>query len=139
MNNPMNKPMNEAMNEVELGRLIADVAVQVHQTIGGAGANLAVYRDALVYELGQRGLTVERRIIPAGNYNGVKLTRPKTIDLIVDDRVIVECKAVPKYKEVFEAEALADLRVTGLKLALIINFQETSLRTAIRRVVNVEG
>jgi GxxExxY protein len=124
------------MNENELSRLITDAALQVHQSMGGPGLDEAAYRNALTYELQKRGLTVAKRVIPPGNYPGVKMNRPTTLNMVVNDLVVVECKATPTYQAVYEAEALAHLRMAGLKLALVINFGEKSLKNGIRRVVS---
>lgn len=124
------------MNETELSRLIVRAAEDVHKSMGGIGLSAAAYRDALTYALTQHGLSVEARTVPAGSYPGVKLSRPTRVDMIVDDSVIVECKT--ELSDVDEAQALSHLRITGLKLALIINFGASSLRGAVRRVTNYE-
>jgi GxxExxY protein len=69
-------------------------------------------------------------------YKGNELANPLKIDLIVDDRVIVECKATTKYSEIFESQVLTYLRLSGLKLGLVINFGEALLKDGIHRVVN---
>ena len=125
-----------SMNETELGRTIGQVAADVHKSMGGIGLTAPAYRDALTYALTQHGLTVESRTAPAGTYPGVKLSRPARVDMIVEDKVIVECKTESSPSD--EAEALAHLRVTGLKLALIINFGAENIRSAVRRVTNYE-
>lgn len=70
------------------------------------------------------------------NYKGVLLAFPLRIDLIVGGKVVVECKAVTQYNEIFEAQTLTYLRLTGLKLGLVINFGEKRVNTGIHRVVN---
>jgi GxxExxY protein len=122
------------MNESELGHLIVNAATRVQESMGGAGLDAVLYRNALAYDLEQRGLTVERRTVPPGRYRGVKLARPETVDMIVNDQVIVLCKTdfAPRY----EAEALSHLRITGLKLGLILNFGARSVKGAVRRVTN---
>lgn len=128
--------VSKPMNETELGRLISQVAADVHADMGGAGMAAPAYRDALGYALQQQGLSVESRSIPAGTYPGVKLSRPTRVEMIVDDKVIVVCRT--SLEAIDEAQALANLRVTGLKLALIINFGAENLRSAVRRVTNYE-
>nr|PZN54188.1 MAG: GxxExxY protein [Chloroflexota bacterium] len=120
------------MTEQQLTRLISDAAAKVHEALGGPGLELPPYRDALAYELRQRGLAVEKRTIPPGKYPGVTITRAEPIDMIVNDLVIVEPKV--DWKPQYEAEALAHLRMTGLKQALIINFGAHTMRNAIRIV-----
>lgn len=124
------------MNETELSRVIMDAARQALRNAGGAGLEADDYRRALAYELKQRGLQVSQQTIPPGNYGGVRTRRASKIDLIVNDLVIVECRAAPSYDPRFEAEALAHLRMTGLRMALVVNFGSHPLRDGIRRVVN---
>lgn len=120
------------ITEQALARLISDAAAQVFETLGGPGLELPPYRDALAYELRQRGFTVEARTIPPGRYPGVTITRAEPIEMVVNNQVIVESKL--DWQERYEAEALAHLRLTGLKLALVINFGARTLRNAIRVV-----
>jgi GxxExxY protein len=70
------------------------------------------------------------------NYKGVTLATPLRLDLLVDDLVIVECKAVNDYNKIFEAQALTYLRLMNLKLALVINFGTKQVKNGVHRVVN---
>jgi GxxExxY protein len=124
------------MTETELSRIITDTAQQAQRNAGGIGLEADDYRRALAYELKQRGLQVSQRTMPSGAYNGVRIRKPEKIDLIVNDLVIVECCAVRRYDPKFEAQALAHLRMTGLRMALVVNFGSRPLRDGIRRVVN---
>jgi GxxExxY protein len=69
-------------------------------------------------------------------YKEVSLASPLRLNLLVNDKVIVECKALAKYSKIFEAQTLTYLRITGLKLGLVINFGETLVKDGIHRVVN---
>lgn len=69
-------------------------------------------------------------------YKGKRLAADLRLDLLIDDRVVVECKAAVTYNRVFEAQALTYLRLLDLRLALVINFGERLVRHGIRRVVN---
>lgn len=124
------------MNETQLSRIVTDAAAQAQRNAGGRGLEADDYRRALAYELKQRGLDISQRTIPPGNYGGVKTRRSTKIDLVVNDLLIVECHAAPRYESRFEAEALGHLRMTGLRMALVINFGSYPLRDGIRRVVN---
>lgn len=124
------------MNETELSRVISDAALTVQRNIGAGGLEANDYLHALAYELRARGLEVSQRTIPPGSYGGVKTRKSEKIDLIVNDLVIVECRAEPRYESRFEAEALAHLRMTGLRMAVVINFGSKPLRDGIRRVMN---
>jgi GxxExxY protein len=124
------------MTENEISRHIVEAAIEVHRTLGGPGLLESVYEEALVWELRQRGLNVERQVSLPIPYKGQMLATPLRIDLIVGGLVIVECKAVTQYNAIFEAQTLTYLRLTSLKLGLVINFGERVVKDGIHRVVN---
>jgi len=126
------------MTENEISKAILDSAIEVHRTLGGPGLLESVYEEALAWELNQRRLDVQRQLQLPIPYKGHTLASPLRIDLIVGRLVIVECKATSKYHEVFEAQAqvLTYLRLTGLKLGLVINFGERMVKDGFHRVVN---
>ncbi|MCC9075537.1 GxxExxY protein [Litorilinea aerophila] len=124
------------MTEDEISRIIVRCAIEVHRTLGGPGLLESVYEEALAWELAQAGLRVERQVSLPIPYKGQTLASPLRIDLLVDGKVIVECKATAKYNEVFEAQTLTYLRLTGLKLGMVINFGERLVKDGIHRVVN---
>lgn len=124
------------MTENEISRVVVDSAIEVHRTLGGPGLLESVYEEALGWELKNRGMSVRRQVDVPIQYKGQPLGSPLRIDLLVDDRVVVEAKAVTVYNSVFEAQALTYLRLTGLKLALVINFGAARVGNAVHRVVN---
>lgn len=124
------------MTENEMSREIYESAIESHRTLGGSGLLESVYEEALAWELTERGLSVKRQISLPIPYKGRTLAAPLKIDLIVNDKVIVECKATTKYNDIFEAQILTYLRLTGLKLGLVINFGEKLVKDGIHRVVN---
>ncbi|NJN94962.1 MAG: GxxExxY protein [Anaerolineales bacterium] len=124
------------MNENELSRIIYECAIEVHRTLGGPGLLESVYEEALAWELVQRGLKVERQVALPIRYKGQTLASPLKIDLIVGEKVIIECKATTQYHLIFETQLLTYLRLTGLKLGLVINFGEALVKNGIHRVVN---
>lgn len=124
------------MTENDLSRHVYECAIEVHRTLGGPGLLESVYEEALVYELGLRELGVARQVMLPIHYKGATLSSPLRIDLIVAEKLIVECKAVVKYSDIFEAQTLTYLRLTGLKLGLVINFGEKLVKNGIHRVVN---
>ena len=113
-----------------------DAAVDVHRTLGGPGLLESVYEEALCYELVSRGLQVERQKEVPIVYKGRQLSTPLRLDLKVNGLVLVEVKAVATYNSIFEAQALTYLRLTGLKLALVINFSDRLVGNGTHRVVN---
>ena len=124
------------MNENEISKVIIEAAIEVHRVLGGPGLLESVYQEALCLELAQRGLRVEREKFVPLVYKGQKLATPLKIDLLVEEIVIIECKATPQYNSIFEAQTLTYLRLTGLKLGLVINFGERLVKNGIHRVVN---
>jgi GxxExxY protein len=124
------------MNENEISKVIVDAAIDVHRTLGGPGLLEAVYEEALAFELESRGLIVYRQKAVPLVYKGRRLASDLRLDLLVNDRVVVECKATVAYNSLFEAQALTYLRLCDLRLALVINFGERQVRQGIHRVVN---
>jgi GxxExxY protein len=124
------------MDENEISKVIVDAAIEVHRELGGPGLLESVYETALAYELEERGLTVERQRVVPIIYKGKRLPGDLRLDMIVNDKVIVECKATSVYSSVFEAQALTYLRLLDLKLALVVNFGKGLVSKGIRRVVN---
>jgi len=122
--------------EDQISHHIVGACIEVHRTLGGPGLLESVYEEALVWELKERGLGVERQKLIPINYKGVMLANPLCVDVLVDELVIVECKAVTAYNSIFEAQALTYLRLTNLKLGLVINFGERLVKNGIHRVVN---
>jgi GxxExxY protein len=119
-----------------LSGIIVDAAVEVHRELGGPGLLESVYEEALVEELSLRGLRVERQQFVPIHYKGKQLTTPLRLDLRVNNLVIVDPKAVIEYNKIFDAQMLTYLRLTRLKLGLVINFGDRLLKDGIHRIVN---
>ena len=124
------------MTENEIAAIVVDAALEVHRTLGGPGLLEAVYAEALAFELESRGLAVVRQKAVPLMYKGKRLASDLRLDLLVGDRVIAPCKAAVAYSNIFDTQALTYLRLSGLKLALVINFGEAKVRQGIHRVVN---
>jgi GxxExxY protein len=116
--------------------VVVQAALEVHQVLGGPGLLEAAYEEALVCELQLRGVPVQRQVPVPLRYKGHQLATALRVDLLVDDCLIVECKAASKNNPVFAAQALTYLRITGLRLALVINFGQTLLKHGTERVAN---
>jgi len=128
--------MGLQVTENEISRQVYECAMEAHKTLGGPGLLESVYEEALAWELTQRGLRVERQISVPIAYKGHSLSAPLRLDLLIEESVIVECKAVEEYRSLFESRVLTYLRMTGLKLGMIINFGEKFVKDGIHRVVN---
>lgn len=124
------------MHENEISRIVLNAAIEVHRTLGGPGLLEGVYEEALAWELAQSGLAVRRQIEVPVHYKTELLATPLKLDLLVNELVIVECKATARYHDVFEAQTLTYLRLMNLKLGLVINFGERHVKDGFHRVVN---
>jgi len=124
------------MTENEISKIVVDCAIEVHRTLGGPGLLESVYEEALIFELQQRGLPVEHQIPVPITYKGRRLGTPLRADLKIAGLVLVDNKATTEYHPIFEAQMLTYLRLTGLKLGLVINFGERYVKDGIHRVVN---
>ncbi len=112
---------------------IVDAAFKVHSTLG-PGLLESVYEICLTYELQKRGLKVERQVALPVVYDGERLDAGLRLDLLVENRVIVEIKAVEKMIPVFQAQLLTYLKLTGKRLGLIINFNVPLIKQGIKRM-----
>ena len=124
------------MTENEISRKIVDAAIEVHRELGGPGLIEDIYEEALEEELRLRGCYVERQLPVRIVYKGKVLRKPLRLDMKVDKLVLIDNKAVIEWNPIFEAQMLTYLRVTGLKLGLVINFGERLVKAGIHRVVN---
>ncbi|RLT41732.1 MAG: GxxExxY protein [Chloroflexi bacterium] len=124
------------MHENEISGAIVDAAIEVHRAFGGPGLLERVYQQALVWELESRGFTIEQEKLIPVVYKGRTAADPLRLDLLVEEKVIVECKALAQYNSIFEAQLLTYLRLTNLKLGLVINFGARRVVDGVHRVVN---
>ena len=124
------------MDENEISKIVLDAAIMVHRTLGGPGLLESVYQDALVYELRTRGLKVAKEVTVPVKYKGVVVGDPLRIDIFVEDRIVVECKATEKDNPIYAVQILTYLRLLGLHLGLLINFGKETLIAGYRRVIN---
>ena len=114
---------------------IIGAAIQVHRILG-PGLLESAYEACLAYELAKRGLHVEQQKPVPLVYEQVKLECGYRMDLLVDHSVVVEVKSVEGLAPIHEAQTLSYLRLSGCKLALLINFNVTVLKDGIRRFIN---
>ena len=125
--------------ENQLTDAIINSAIEVHKTLG-PGLKEEVYEAALAVELGLRGIACKRQVPVAVVYKGVDigdLDHPKRIDVLVEDSVVVECKALATAKDpLFRAQCLTYLKMTGKRVGLVLNFGRPTLKEGIERVLN---
>ena len=114
---------------------IIGAAIAVHRELG-PGLLESTYEACLAYELIDQGLEIERQKAIPVRYRGVDLDCGYRIDLLVESRVIVELKAVESLEPIHDAQLLSYLRLSGLQVGLLINFNVMKLKHGIRRLVN---
>jgi len=122
--------------ENDISKIIIDSAIEVHRTLGGPGLLESIYEESLAKELELRKIKIQRQVSLPIYYKKFKLANPLRIDLLANKLVIIECKATTQYNRIYESQVLTYLRLTGIKLGLVINFGETLVKNGISRVVN---
>jgi GxxExxY protein len=123
------------MNENDLSNIIIGCAIEVHKQLG-PGLLESAYRECLSYELTKAGLTVHKEKPMPVIYKEVKLDHGYRIDLLVENKVVVEIKTVESFTDVHTAQVLTYLRLGNYKLGLLLNFYVTTLKNGIKRVIN---
>lgn len=124
------------MHENELSKIIIGVAIEVHRVLGGPGLLEDVYEECLCHELSLRGLQVKRQVKVPVVYKGQSVRKPLVLDMVVDNKVVIEVKATENYNTIYESQLLTYLRLTDLKLGLVVNFGEDRVSDGVHRVVN---
>lgn len=122
------------MNENKITGEIVDAAIKVHSVLG-PGLLESAYETCLLYELQKRGLKVDSQVLLPIVYDEVKLDAGYRLDLLVEDLVIVELKAVETLNPVCEAQLLSYLKLSRKKLGLLINFHVQLLKNGIKRII----
>ncbi|MGD0711633.1 MAG: GxxExxY protein [Bacteroidales bacterium] len=123
------------MTENEISYKIIGAALELHKVIG-PGLLESAYENALAFELRQLGLKVEQQYPMPFIYKDVKQDVGYRLDLIVENKVIVEIKSVETIAPVHFAQLLTYLKLSGLKLGILINFNSKILKENIHRIVN---
>ncbi|HEY5061229.1 MAG TPA: GxxExxY protein [Gemmatimonadaceae bacterium] len=124
------------VNELnERSGAVVDAAMKVHSALG-PGLLESAYQACLTHELQLRGLQVMTQIALPVTYRGIRLEVGYRIDMLVDNAVVVEVKAIAKVLPVHHAQLLSYLRLSGHRLGLLINFHEIHLKHGIKRMVN---
>lgn len=127
--------MNEKDELDLITRRIIGAAIEVHKTVG-PGLLESAYQACLAFELRQRGLRVAEQVPLPLLYKEVKLDCGDRIDLLVEDAVIVEIKALEQLSSIHDAQLLSYLRLADKKIGLLINFHSGLLKNGLKRIVN---
>jgi GxxExxY protein len=119
----------------ELSYSVVGAAMKVHRELG-PGLLEKAYQECLCYEIAQLGLCVEKEVAMPLKYRGVKLECGFRMDLLVENRLVVETKSVSELNDIHFAQLLSYLKQGDFRMGLLINFNSLILKNGIRRVVN---
>ncbi len=117
-----------------VSRAIVDAALAVHRYYG-PGLRENLYEESLILELTSRGLMVESQVMLPVHYYQQLLKQQLVLDLLVEKCVVVEIKSVSEILPVYEKQLLTYLKITGLRLGLIINFNVPLIKDGIKRII----
>jgi GxxExxY protein len=123
------------MTENQISTVVVDTCYRIHSQLG-AGLFESVYEEILTYELNDMGFKVERQKAIPVYWKNIKMDLGFRTDLIIEDKVIIEIKSVESIAPVHKKQLLTYLKITDLKLGLLINFNDALLKNGITRVVN---
>jgi len=123
------------MKENELSRIVCDAGLKVHKTLG-PGLLESAYEECLNYELQKTGLSVEQQKALPLIYETVKLDAGYRVDLLIENKLIIEIKSVAALNDLHLAQVLTYLRLSGCKLGLLLNFNTVLFKDGIKRVIN---
>ena len=117
-------------SEDEISHQIIGAAIEVHRTLGGPGLLESIYESALCHELILKGLRIQRQKPVQVIYKEVAIREPLFID------ILVEVKATEKNHPIYETQVLTYLRLTGIKLGLLVNFGAPYVKDGVSRIIN---
>jgi len=123
------------VTENGIGEIVIGAAIKVHSAVG-PGLLESAYESCLAYELDKRGVRTRKQVIVPLRYEGLTVDNGYRIDLLVEDRVVVELKAVAAILPVHRGQLLSYLRLGGFKLGYLLNFHVPQMRDGIVRMVN---
>jgi len=123
------------MSENELSKVIVDTAFKIHVGLG-PGLLESVYEEVLNYEFEKAGLYVERQKIVPVIWDKLVMKHGFKADLIINEKVMIEIKSVKEIEKVHFKQLLTYLKLTGIKLGLLINFNEAYIKNGMTRIVN---
>jgi GxxExxY protein len=122
------------MKHEELSKEIIGAAIEVHKLLG-PGLLESAYEDCMIYELKIRGLNVERQKPVPVVYKSIKLDCGYRLDLLVENKIIIELKSIDALAAVHEAQILTYMKFSGIHVGLLINFNVTILKNGLKRYV----
>ncbi|MFD2564506.1 MULTISPECIES: GxxExxY protein [Aquimarina] len=122
------------MTEDEISKIIIGCAIEVHRNLG-PGLLESAYQECLCYELKKKGLKLHKEKPLPVIYKDIKLDQGYRIDILVENKVVIELKTVEHFTDVHSAQVLTYLKLGGFKLGLLINFHVSLLKNGIKRFI----
>jgi GxxExxY protein len=123
------------MTENEIAKIVVDLCVKIHKTLG-PGLLESVYEAALVYELKKLGIHVENQLGIPVTYDKINMDVGFRADLVIDNKLIVELKSIENLMPVHKKQLLTYLKLTKMKLGLLVNFNVDLMKEGIVRIAN---
>jgi len=123
------------MTENQIATIVLDYAFEIHRALG-PGLLESAYQKCLYMDLKSEGFKVEKEVVLPIRYKELEIEQGYRIDLLVEDKVVVELKAVDAIIDKHKAQLLTYIKLGEYKLGLLINFNETLLKNGIKRIVN---
>jgi GxxExxY protein len=123
------------MTENELSKAVFETGLKIHKKLG-AGLFEHVYEECLFYELSKTGLFVEKQKLLPIIYEELKIENAFRLDMIVENKLILEIKTVDYINSIHKAQLLTYLKMTDCKLGMLLNFQSDIFKNRVTRVVN---
>ena len=131
----LHKGHEKVMTENELAKIVFEAGMRVHKTLG-AGLLESAYEECLFYELQKSGLFVEKQKALPLIYEDVKLDAGYRVDLLVEQKLVIEIESVEALNDLHLAQILTYLKLSGCKLGLLINFNTVLFKNGVKRVIN---
>lgn len=123
------------MTQNELSSIVIGCAIEVHSNLG-PGLLESVYEACLFYELKQIGLNVKQQEPLPVFYKGIEIPVGLKLDLLIENKLIVEVKSVKELQDIHTAQLITYLKISNIELGLLLNFNETRMKNGIKRIVN---
>lgn len=126
---------SKSLTEIEIATIVVDAALKIHKQLG-SGLLESAYQKIMMIELAKRGLSVESEVPIPVIFEGNQIDSGFRADIVVENKVILELKAIQRNNIVHKQQLLSYLKLSNLKLGLVINFGSQLIKDGINRVVN---
>ncbi len=123
------------MNENEISHIVIGLCIKIHKKLG-PGLLESSYEECLCYEFSKHNLNYDRQKVVPIIYDEIKLNHGFRADIIIENKVIIEIKFIESFLPIHSAQLLTYLKLTDIKLGLLINFNTFSMKDGIKRIVN---